>query len=135
MPFWFRLARQETPGGFRPDPTFGVRWMGLYALSWVLQGVAFWVLVRGLGFQITLLEGVPAYPAAYVAGYVALFAPAGAGIREGLLVVFLGPVLGIGAAVVAIVARVWATAVELFPAVALAGGYLKKKREGGNEVG
>jgi hypothetical protein len=135
VPLWFRLARQDVPGGFRPDPAFGVRWLGFYALSWVLQGVGFWVLVRSLGFEIAVLEGVPAYPAAYVAGYVALFAPAGAGIREGLLVVLLGPILGVGAAIVAIVARLWATVVELIPALALAGGYLKSPRKGGTEVG
>jgi len=135
VPLWFRMARQEAPGGFRPDGGFGVRWLGLYALAWVLQGLAFWILVGSLGFDLTLLEGVPAYPAAYVAGYLALFAPAGAGIREGLLVVLLGPSLGVGAAVVAIVARLWATAVELIPAAVLAGGYLRSSERGGQKVG
>ena len=87
--------------------------------------MAFWILVRSLGFQLTLMEGVPAFPAAYVAGYVALFAPAGVGIRESMLVAFLGPVLGAGAAVVALAARLWVTIVELLPALSLAGGYLR----------
>jgi len=133
LPLWFRLARQEVPGGFRPDPAFGVRWLGLYAIGWAVQGLAFWILVRGLGFNLTLLEGVPAYPAAYVAGYVALFAPAGAGVREGMLVVFLGPILGTGAAVVALLARLWTTVVELLPALALAGGYLRSSKKGEQE--
>ncbi len=133
LPLWFRLARQEVPGGFRPNPAFGVRWMGLYAIGWAVQGLAFWILVRGLGFDLTLLEGVPAYPAAYVAGYVVLFAPAGAGIREGMLVVFLGPILGTGAAVVALLARLWTTVVELLPALALAGGYLRSSKKGEQE--
>jgi hypothetical protein len=133
LPLWFRLARQEVPGGFRPEPAFGVRWMGLYAIGWAVQGLAFWILVRSLGFDLTLLEGVPAYPAAYVAGYVVLFAPAGAGIREGMLVVFLGPILGTGAAVVAILARLWTTVVELLPALVLAGGYLRSSKKGGQE--
>ena len=68
LPVWFRLARQELPAGFRLDRTFGVRWMGLYTLGWVLQGLAFWILVRSLGLHLTFFEGVPAYPAAYVAG-------------------------------------------------------------------
>jgi len=133
LPLWFRLAKQEVPGGFRPDPAFGVRWLGLYAIGWVVQGLAFWILVRGLGFDLTLLEGVPAYPAAYVAGYVALFAPAGAGVREGVLVAFLGPILGAGAAVVALLARLWTTVVELLPALALAGGYLRSSKKGERE--
>ncbi|MFH1765449.1 MAG: lysylphosphatidylglycerol synthase transmembrane domain-containing protein [Gemmatimonadota bacterium] len=133
LSLWFRLAKQDVPGGFRPDHAFGVRWMGLYAIGWGLQGLAFWILVRGMGFDLTLLEGVPAYPAAYVAGYVALFAPAGAGVREGVLVMVLGPILGAGAAVVALVARLWTTLVELLPALALAGGYLRSSRKGEQE--
>ena len=127
---WFRLARQSAPGGFRPDTAFGVRWMGLYALGWVFQGLAFWVLVRALGFDLNLMQAAPAYSAAYVLGYLILVAPAGAGIREGMLVVFLGTPLGAGAAVAAIVARLWTTVVELVPAVLLGSRYLKSnKRE------
>lgn len=122
---WFRLAKQEVPSGFAPDAAFGIRWMGLYAIGWLIQGTAFWILVRSLGMGLTLLEGVPSFPAAYVAGYLALFSPAGVGIREGMLVVFLGPILGAGAAVAALVARLWSTLAELLPAVPLAGGYLK----------
>ena len=96
---------------------------------------AFWILARSLGFDLTLLEGVPAFPAAYLAGYVMLFAPAGAGVREGMLVVFLGPVLGAGAGVLALVARLWTTIVEVVPALALAGGYLRASREGEEKVG
>ena len=130
---WFRLAKQEVPGDLGPDRAFGLRWMGLYAIGWILQGLAFWVLARGLGFDLTLLEGVPAFPAAYLAGYVALFAPAGAGIREGVLVALLGPIMGAGAGVVALVARLWTTAVELLPALVLAGGYLRTSKKGGVE--
>ncbi|MCJ7627647.1 MAG: flippase-like domain-containing protein [Longimicrobiales bacterium] len=133
LSLWFRLAKREIPGGFRLDHAFGVRWMGLYAIGWALQGLAFWILVRGLGFDLTLLEGVPAFPAAYVAGYVALFAPAGAGVREGVLVLVLGPGLGAGAAVVAIVARLWTTLAELLPALVLAGGYLRSAKKGEQE--
>ena len=89
------------PRGFRPDPTFGVRWMGLYAFGWVLQGLAFWMLVRGLGSRLTLLEGVPAYPAAYVAGYVVLSLRPGLGSGKGCWSCSWGRLLGLGAAVVA----------------------------------
>lgn len=134
LALWFRMARQKVPGGFRPDPAFGVRWMGLYGLGWILQGLAFWVLVRSLSADLALLEGLPAFPAAYVAGYLALFAPAGVGIRESLLVVFLGPELGRPeAAVVALIARLWTTVIEMVPALVLAGGYLKGREEGGEE--
>jgi uncharacterized membrane protein YbhN (UPF0104 family) len=103
--------------------------MGLYAIVWALQGLAFWVLTWGMGYRLTLVEGVPAYGAAYVAGYIALFAPAGIGVRESLLVVFLGPILGAGAAVVAVTARLWTTLVELIPAIVFATGYLGRSRK------
>ena len=135
LPFWFRLARQSYPGGFRPDHAFGVRWMGLYALTWGGQGVAFWFLCRGLGFDLPVLQAVPAYSAAYVLGYLFLPAPAGVGVREGVMVGLLAPTLGPGVAVVAVVARIWTTLVELVPALFLAGGYLKPSKPGDGNVG
>jgi uncharacterized membrane protein YbhN (UPF0104 family) len=48
-----------------------------------------------------------------------IFAPAGVGVREGFLVAFLTPFFGAGpSAVLALVARVWTTLVELLPAAA-----------------
>jgi hypothetical protein len=61
----------------------------------------------------------PAFAAAYVLGYLALFAPAGLGVREGFLVAFLTPTLGAGgAALAAVTSRVWTTVVEVIPAAA-----------------
>lgn len=63
------------------------------------------------------MEIGPAFAAAYVVGYLAVFAPAGAGIREGFLVLLLQPSMSAEAAlVVALAARVWTTTVELVPA-------------------
>ena len=57
---------------------------------------------------------VAAYAAAYAAGFLALLTPAGLGIREGVLVVALAPVLPAGPAlVVALVSRLWMMLVEL----------------------
>lgn len=135
LPFWFRLARQPYPATFRPDHAFGLRWMGLYALVWGGQGLAFWLLCRGLGFDLPLLQAASAYSAAYVLGYLFLPAPAGVGVREGVLVGILGPSLGPGVAIVAVVARLWTTLVELLPALFLAGGYLRRPRPGGGNGG
>jgi uncharacterized membrane protein YbhN (UPF0104 family) len=56
---------------------------------------------------------VAAYAAAYAAGFLALLTPAGLGIREGVLVVALAPVLPAGPAlVVALVSRLWMMLVE-----------------------
>jgi len=131
---WFRIARTEVPEGVRPSATFGMRWTGLYAFGWVLQGLAFWILVRSLGLDLDAMAGLPAYPAAYVLGYLAIFAPAGVGVREGVLTACLQPALGRNAAlIVALVARLWTTTMELLLALSLAGGYLRSSGRGMGE--
>lgn len=116
----YRLVREAPPPGLDSRRTFGIRWLGLYAVNWAVYALAFWGLARSLRLDIHPLEAAPAFAAAYVLGYAALFAPAGVGIREGFLVAFLQPVVGTGALVLALVARVWTTLVEVVPAAALA---------------
>ena len=132
LSLWFRLLQGKIPSGFRPDQVFGVRWVLLYVPGWVLQGAAFWILARSLGMALTATTGLSVYPAAYVLGYVMVFAPAGIGVREGFLIVLLEPILGAGGAVLAVVARIWTTILELIPALVLAGGYagFPGRREG-----
>jgi len=98
-----------------------------------MQGGAFLALAYGLGMRLSVLDGLPAYPAAYVLGYLAVFAPAGLGVREGVLIAFLDPILGAGAAVLAVFARLWATAVELVLALALASTYIRSHGTRGGE--
>jgi uncharacterized membrane protein YbhN (UPF0104 family) len=118
-------AKGSVPGALWPDPAFGVRWLGLYAVSWILQGGAFWILAKSFGMALDPLLGLSVFPAAYLLGYLALFAPAGVGVREGFLIVFLNPILGAGGAFLAVAARLWTTLVELAPALVLAGSYVK----------
>lgn len=120
VPAWFRLARVDPPGPDEPGPGRVLRWGALYLLNWVVYASSFWILVKSFDLPGTLLETGPAFAAAYVLGYVMVFAPAGVGVREGFLTVFLGPVMGAGTAVVlSVVARVWTTGVEVLPAGAL----------------
>lgn len=135
MGLWFRLSREAEPPGLELGAAFGVRWMGLYALAWLMQGGAFLVLGRSLGMALPPLEALAAYPAAYVLGYVAVFAPAGIGVREGFLIAFLDPILGTGAAALAVIARLWTTAVELLLALLLMGGHLGSRWTGGRARG
>ncbi len=94
-----------------------------YVLNWFVYGAAFVLLGRGLGLELGLRAGTTAFAAAYFAGYVALFAPAGIGVREGALAAFAAASLGPEAGVVlAALQRVWITAVEL--AGAAAGAFL-----------
>jgi glycosyltransferase 2 family protein len=87
-----------------------------YAVYWAVTGLAFAALVASLAplaaGDIPLV--MAAYAAAYAAGFLALLTPAGLGIREGVLVVALAPVLPAGPAlVVALVSRLWMMLVEL----------------------
>jgi hypothetical protein len=130
---WFRLARQEAPGHMIPGPLFGLKWTALYGVVWIVYGVAFWGLVRAFGLSHDVTTIGPAYAAAYVLGYVAIFAPAGIGVREGFIIVFLDPVLGSASVAVAVISRVWTTLVELIPAAAFAGTHFVREGRGVRE--
>lgn len=120
MRWGFRVLRREVPEGISTGPGFAPRWVALYTLNWILYAFSFWLLLRSFGLPGTLLESAPAFAAAYVVGYLAVFSPAGLGVREGVLTLFLAPVTGQGpAAALSIMARLWTTAVEVVPAGAL----------------
>jgi uncharacterized membrane protein YbhN (UPF0104 family) len=111
------------------QPGFGLRWTLAYTANWGLYAVAFWLLYVGLEGWMPFLQVGPAFAAAYLVGYLVLFAPAGLGIRESALVVFLLPVLPRDAAfAVALAARLWITVVEVVPAAALA--WIQARRGG-----
>jgi hypothetical protein len=112
---WFRLARSEFPEGLRS--AHGLRWLGLYALNWVMYAVSFWGLCMSFGLEGAILPVSSAFAAAYVLGYLMLFAPAGLGPREGFLIALLTPQFGVASSgMIAIVARLWTTIVEILPA-------------------
>ncbi|MBI4540362.1 MAG: flippase-like domain-containing protein [Gemmatimonadetes bacterium] len=117
----FRVLRRSPPNPDALDSLFGLRWLVLYTLAWMVYGVAFWSFARA--FAITASVGVAAgaFAGAYFAGYVAIFAPAGIGVREGVLAALLAPHVPAAEAVaLAVLARVWTTIVELVPATAFA---------------
>ena len=88
----------------------------LAAAAHLLLGLQAWVLARDLGADDALLLplAVGAFSLASVAGLLALPVPAGAGVREAVLVVALSPVLPAGQALVlALVSRLVLTAGDL----------------------
>lgn len=142
MARWLQAVRARRSSGVDPAsdsghpagvPTrlraaFGARWTALYAMNWGLYATAFWLLFLGLEGWSPFMTVGPAFAAAYVGGYLALFAPAGLGVREGLLVAFLAPVLGAEPALaLAVVTRLWTTAVEVLPAALMAPGVLRPR--------
>ena len=89
-------------------------------LAWLIYGAAFRLFMTGL--LGATAGGYPAYLAAYtisyLVGYLALFAPAGIGAREGAMVTVLayaGLATRPEAALVALASRVWLTLLEVVP--------------------
>ncbi len=86
----------------------------LMSIGWVFMGLAYWATIRALCLPgIESLAELPRYTAAValavVAGFVAIFIPAGMGVREAALVEIMMPYLRGLTSKAALVA--WATAV------------------------
>jgi len=86
------------------------------SITWVFYGLAMYYVL--LSVTPLSLEAAPRCIAAFLfaqtVGFIALFAPAGIGVREGVLLVALRPLVGEGPAiVVAGLTRLWQTALEL----------------------
>jgi hypothetical protein len=77
----------------------------LYLLTWALAGLSAWCSLRA--FSPTGLNVLPLAMASIalgtVAGFIALFAPVGLGIREGLGAAILAPIAGVELALLSLV--------------------------------
>ena len=122
-----------------PSPRrFALGWFGLHIVAWLGYGLAFcllWTAFRPLPRGVEVLMAASAFPSAYVLGFLAFFAPAGVGVREGALVALTAPLLGrADATALAVIARVWLTVLELVPLAWVAIAPLARRRrhlEGG----
>jgi uncharacterized membrane protein YbhN (UPF0104 family) len=103
--------------------------------SWVFFGLQIWLLAIRLGAPDgrAALLSVGGFAFAWCVGFVVVFAPAGAGIREALLIATLSPMLDVGrATAVTLVSRLLMTAGDLITAgtaAALARGRRSPGRE------
>lgn len=144
------VARSSTwMGGVMGEPDIAVHprraalWeaAGIVTLSWFINGLSLWLLWRGVGAAAgpDPWFWTGAFAAAYLTGYVALFAPAGLVVREGALaavLVTLGDVPTAAAAGIAILARLLGVASELAAAGlvwAPTGRPLEERRQGEEE--
>ncbi|MEY9863277.1 hypothetical protein ABH935_008926 [Catenulispora sp. GAS73] len=92
-------------------------------VGWLLAGTHIWILAIALGASPwrTLLLGVGGYAFAWSVGFIIVFAPAGAGVRELILVAALQPVLDPGkATVVALASRLITIIADLIAAAVTA---------------
>lgn len=105
-----------------PPMASSVVWLAFArsALAWVAYGIAFQFFVRGVLGQAAgaTTSYIAVYAASYIIGFLALFAPGGAVVREGAMVagmLRLGLSGEADALVIAIASRLWLTVVELLP--------------------
>ncbi|MBA2708760.1 MAG: flippase-like domain-containing protein [Gemmatimonadaceae bacterium] len=99
------------------------------AISWIAYGVAFKLFVRGLlGTAAGATTSyIAVYAASYIIGFLALFAPGGAVVRESAMVtgmLRLGLAGQVDAVAIAVASRLWLTVLELLPGF----GYLAASR-------
>lgn len=92
-------------------------------ISWVAYGVAFQFFVRGvLGSAAGATTSyIAVYAASYIIGFLALFAPGGAVVRESAMVtgmLRLGLSGQADALAIAVASRIWLTVTELLPGFA-----------------
>jgi len=88
-------------------------------MAWSGYGVALWLLARGLTeVPLPLGLAIGAFAASYLIGFLALIAPAGLGVREGVFILMLDHAVGTPAAVaLAVASRLLLTVTELGAAV------------------
>jgi len=123
---------------FKQTPiSFNFPWRTMIEIvggSFILNSLYF----SGLAFIIFSIVELPVsvlpilvgiFCLANVVGFLALFAPAGIGVREGILLLVLGPLVGAGmASVIAILARLIQTIADVFSTViGLISSYYVKK--------
>jgi hypothetical protein len=107
--FMLRVARR----GELPQPVQRVPLLialGWLMFSWTAFGVSIWALAHELGASGSvgrqLLVCIGGFSLAWAAGFLVVFVPAGAGIREAALVLTLSPILPHGpATLVALISR------------------------------
>jgi hypothetical protein len=92
--------------------------------SWLLYGVAFSLFAHGITPRATgnATSYIAVYTGSYLAGYLALFAPGGVGVREAVLVLAMPRfelASAADAAVIAITSRLWLTVLEILPGLIL----------------
>jgi len=110
-----RLARVPAEAAMAPRPEGVLGGIAANAIAWVGYGVALWLLARGLlpEVRLELWTAVAVFTASYLAGFLALLAPGGLGVREALFILMLQQPIGIGAATaLAVASRLLLTLTE-----------------------
>lgn len=116
---WGLRLLRRSPIDFRASLRDLLHTAGLLVLGNAVYGCAFFFVVLSFGeLPWSVLPNVVAlFTFAQIAGFLAFFAPAGLGVREGVMLVGLQPLVGVGPAIaITAFARLWQTALELMMA-------------------
>jgi len=114
--FGFKLLKRPAPEHRMTFKGLGLATL-LAIIAWGVAGVQVWLLAVGFGMSPSvsgLLLAVGAYALAWVVGFLAVFMPAGTGVREGILSLFFTGVLSSGGVLaVVLVSRIAMTVADL----------------------
>lgn len=121
------LKREKT--NFEFKKIMAVKVYIIYFISWIIYGLAFYFLIKGLDItsDVPFMVGMGSFVLAYILGLLALFSPGGLGVRELILNSMLTPYMGPVAAGIVVAARVWSLIAEIFSAGIALLLYLKYK--------
>lgn len=110
-----RFARVPAEAAMAPRPEGVLGGIAANAVAWVGYGASLWLLTRGLlpEVRLELWTAVTVFTASYLAGFLALLAPGGLGVREALFILMLQRPVGIAAATaLAVASRLLLTLTE-----------------------
>jgi hypothetical protein len=125
LPVLGRVTTSMTGRTFElPHIRASLVWMTVAStiVSWITYGIAFKLFVRGITGSAAGATSsyIAVYAASYILGFLALFAPGGAVVRESAIVtgmVKLGLSGQADALAIAVTSRLWLTLIELVPGI------------------
>jgi hypothetical protein len=102
-----RIARRPAPEAPLAGRTIA-RAFVINLGAWFFSGLQIWVLTARLGAHggDALLAGIAANALAWILGFMVVFVPVGAGVREAILIATLAPLIGLGTAPVYAIALI-----------------------------
>jgi uncharacterized membrane protein YbhN (UPF0104 family) len=114
----FRLfKKRRAPAELHVNGKAVIRAFSLYAIGTFIQGLSGFFIVRALAPQAglhDLIFIIGAFNLAGVIGIIAIFAPSGLGVREGVLLLLLSLIMPKELALVVVVAsRLWSALVDV----------------------
>lgn len=110
---------KRKPISLRMNKSLAAAIYGGYFLAWSLYGFSFWLFVKGITVQETMILPMAGiFIIAYQIGYLMLFAPGGVGPREAMMELMLAPFFGAGVSTaIALAARLWLIIAEAVSAL------------------